>query len=199
MANFTTAALPDKIAARIQADEHGCWLWLGGHSQGYAQIWYKNPAEPRRRSYRGHRLTYLLLIGDVGPGLVLDHLCGVRGCINPGHLEPVTIEENSRRAGLAKRRDECSQGHPLAGKNLYVKPDGSRRCRKCHNAEVYARRAADPVGTKQKRRERYLLDKELGRLRPAAGPCSIDGCDKPSYARTWCHMHYTRWYRSKEE
>lgn len=30
------------------------------------------------------------------------------------------------------------------------------------------------------------------------GPCSIDGCDKPSHTRGWCRTHYARYYRNGE-
>jgi hypothetical protein len=46
---------------------------------------------------RAHRFAYELLVGPIPEGLVIDHLCRNRRCVNPAHLEPVTAEENWRR------------------------------------------------------------------------------------------------------
>lgn len=70
-----------------------CWEWTGAKTpQGYGThcLNYKY--------WRAHRLAYVLLVGDIPEGLVLDHLCGNKGCVNPKHLEPVTQGENVRRS-----------------------------------------------------------------------------------------------------
>jgi hypothetical protein len=66
----------------------------------------------------------------------LDHLCRVRLCVNPAHLDPVTCGENIRRGespnAQTAREGKCRRGHELAGANLYVVPaTGSQRCRAC--------------------------------------------------------------------
>jgi len=65
-----------------------CWLWTG-------------PLNPGGYGTNGgrlaHRVVYERLIGQIPAGLTLDHLCRVRNCVNPQHLEPVTIAENLRR------------------------------------------------------------------------------------------------------
>lgn len=73
----------------------GCWLWLASlRANGYGQV---------GRGGRGsgmelaHRAAYNLYVGPIPDGLVLDHLCRVRACVNPAHLEPVTNTENLRR------------------------------------------------------------------------------------------------------
>src|SRR5690348_10532372 len=67
----------------------GCWVWTGAltHS-GYAQT------KIRRKSVYIHRLMYELVVADIPAGLDLDHLCRVRNCVNPWHLEPVTRSVN---------------------------------------------------------------------------------------------------------
>jgi hypothetical protein len=88
--------LPEVLQNRISIDERGCWLWTGRMNRnGYGRAyWYgKEPVV--------HRLVYEILIGQIPKGLVLDHLCRVRHCCNPEHLEPVTIRENTLR-GKAK-------------------------------------------------------------------------------------------------
>lgn len=76
-----------------------CWLWLGASQElGYGLFF------PERRSPLGaHRFAYQALVGPIPEGLVLDHLCRVPACVNPTHLEPVTVAENTRRGVEARR------------------------------------------------------------------------------------------------
>lgn len=107
-------SLPDRIRARIERQSpraRGCWLWTGprhynGESgTGYArQSYWRYPDDPKSGStnWLAHRLIYTILVGPVDPDKVLDHLsnrCTARHCVRPDHLEPVTIEENTRRGG----------------------------------------------------------------------------------------------------
>lgn len=72
---------------------NNCWIWTQHLNwNGYAIIRYKN------KDWRAHRLSYML-IGkkSLTGGLVLDHLCRNRSCINPNHLEEITHEENLHR------------------------------------------------------------------------------------------------------
>lgn len=80
------------------SDEGGCWLWTGTRNRGgYGD--FRMPEGPRR----AHRLAYENLVGPIPEGLELDHLCRVRNCVNPQHLEPVTRSENARRQHQARR------------------------------------------------------------------------------------------------
>lgn len=121
MSNETTP-LADRLWARVdRSTEDGCWIWQGPTTNGYGVI-----GEGRRggTTYRTHRVAYELLVGPVPDGLHLDHLCRVRACCNPAHLEPVTQAENNRRAGEA--RTHCPYGHALP-------PHGVKRraCKTC--------------------------------------------------------------------
>ena len=70
-----------------------CWLWTASCSRnGYGQ-WNDGTG----RMVTAHRQAYETLVGLVPVGLDLDHLCRVRQCVNPDHLEPVTRLENLRR------------------------------------------------------------------------------------------------------
>ena len=94
-------------------NDEDCWLWNGARQpQGYGVCRHEG------KTKRAHRRVYELLVGDIPEGLQLDHLCRVRNCVNPKHLEPVTNAENGRRgiAGqVAKERmlarTHCKNGH----------------------------------------------------------------------------------------
>ncbi len=76
-------------------DPDGCWLWLGKQRMGYGVFSYGGFP---KREQRAHRVAYIWLHGSIPEGLVLDHRCEVKHCVNPAHLEPVTNTENIRRA-----------------------------------------------------------------------------------------------------
>ena len=134
--SFGDPALSPKFWERAMVAPDGCWLWTGSITKsGYGMVPWKT-AYPD--SKRAHRAAYQALIGPVPDGLVLDHLCRVRHCVNPSHLEAVTIRENTLRgegrAAVNAQLVECYKGHPLTGENLYVNPSGSRMCKICSRA-----------------------------------------------------------------
>lgn len=71
----------------------GCWLWTGSLTYDGYGVFREN-----NRRTGAHRFAYEYHIGPIPDGLHLDHLCCVRNCVNPEHLEPVTPKENDRRA-----------------------------------------------------------------------------------------------------
>lgn len=85
--------LPDRILDKLYpCPMSGCWHWVGWESgNGYGKVSYKG------RDSMAHRVVYLLLVGEIPEGTVLDHTCRVRCCCNPDHLEPVTVRENTLR------------------------------------------------------------------------------------------------------
>lgn len=87
---------------------------------------------------RGHIAAWEAVNGPVPDGLVLDHLCRVRRCQAPHHLEAVTQSENELRKRWAyrARRTHCAKGHPLT--HALVTPEGGRLCRTCHRAAMEA-------------------------------------------------------------
>ena len=76
----------------------GCWLW----QRSTDQLGYGRFRRPGHHHY-AHRMMWELRNGPVPDGLELDHLCRVRRCVNPKHLEPVTHSENMRRGYAARR------------------------------------------------------------------------------------------------
>lgn len=106
-----------------------CWLWTAAvGSGGYGVVWQTGSL------LYAHRFAYEAVIGPVPEGLHIDHLCRVRNCVRPDHLEPVTQRENILRGvgmcAVQAKRTHCPQGHPYSGDNLYVLR-GKRYCREC--------------------------------------------------------------------
>jgi hypothetical protein len=108
-----------------------CWLWTANRTPtGYGLFSMPRP-DGRLTSTGAHRAAYRLLVGPIPGELEIDHLCKVRRCVNPAHLEPVTRRENLRRRET-ETKTHCIRGHPLFGDNLYVRPGNSTRCcREC--------------------------------------------------------------------
>lgn len=140
------ARLPQRFWAKVRINaETGCWEWVAlvDHN-GYGR--FRVPAPQSRFA---HRVSYTALVGPVPEGLEIDHLCRVRHCVNPAHLEAVTRSVNVRRGvaaegarRLAAARTHCPRGHEYAGDNLYVTASGHRSCNECRRAR---QRRPDPT------------------------------------------------------
>lgn len=126
--------------------KNNCWIWTACCTpQGYGQ--YRIPGNPSSNSMAySHRFIYEKIKGSIPEGLQIDHLCRVRHCVNPDHLEAVTSRENTLRgnsfSALNAKKIHCPQGHPYSGSNLYTTPAGDRRCRTCgrNQARAYKKR-----------------------------------------------------------
>jgi HNH endonuclease len=131
----------------IPEPNSGCWIWIGSiESLGYGR--FKPDGRRKSKMKKAHVVSYQEFKCDVPDGLELDHLCRVRCCINPEHLEPVTRKENIRRSPIAlaaiwARRTHCSNGHPLSGDNLVKTTENRRRCRICLNKRYREKRYWD--------------------------------------------------------
>ena len=134
--------MPTGIYSRISTEERfwskvdkrgpdECWLWQTGMVFGGYGKFFDG------KIIRAHRYAYQLLVGPVPEGLELDHLCRVRNCVNPAHLEAVTHQENCQRgiAGYGTvptpkssqnrqyfKKTHCPQGHPYDLINTYINP-----------------------------------------------------------------------------
>ena len=111
----------------------GCWLWIGAlDGKGYGAFTING------HQVRAHRFAFEQFSRPVPDGLTLDHLCRVRQCVNPAHLEPVTHRANVLRgvgsSAINARRIVCAHGHIFAGENVRLELGGRRRvCRACAN------------------------------------------------------------------
>lgn len=116
-----------KIRAKTIVDDNGCWLWTGtDKGKGYCQMRIAG------RFLSVHRASYEAWIGPIPEGMQIDHLCRVRRCCNPAHLEPVTSQENVRRSRAAvPRRTACKNGHQWDDENTRINKYGHRECRTC--------------------------------------------------------------------
>jgi hypothetical protein len=101
---------------------------------------------PKKKGIKAHRAAWMLANGPVPEGMVLDHICRNRACINLDHLRVVTQQENIM-AGLHNidNRSHCNQGHLFEG-NIMVRKNGKRECGECNRVRARANYAKKKVG-----------------------------------------------------
>ena len=132
-----TLSTDARFWAKVEVADGGCWLWKArSKSNGYGQF---SIGGKNNRTYRvlyAHRYAYERLVGPIAEGKELDHLCRVRACVNPAHLEVVTHQQNMLRGegvtAQAARRTHCIHGHSFDLFNTKRRKDGARLCRACH-------------------------------------------------------------------
>lgn len=150
---MTREQVIERIDENVYKDPiSGCWVYTRSLTPtGYPMACFT--AYPHLVNY--YRVAYTMYRGEIPEGYELDHLCRVRCCVNPWHLEAVTHAENMRRAQYPKethrngRKTHCKRGHLFDELNtmLTMGSDGRlhRQCRTC----VYT-----------KNKVRYLARKE---------------------------------------
>lgn len=113
--------LKDRLLEKMIPEPNtGCWLWTGAtNSQGYGQIRVDGVC------HTASRVSFECFNGQLAPGMEPDHICRVRSCINPGHMEAVTHAENRGRA----LKEFCRNGHDLRITRIIL-PAGSG-CKVC--------------------------------------------------------------------
>lgn len=146
----TSVSAAERFASKVNRDGRWslfrrapgkCWEWTGAKSKGgYGVLRVDGGA------VYAHRFSLKQAGGHIPAGRVVDHLCRRRHCVNPSHLEAVTMRTNILRgtspSARAARRNACRFGHPYDLANTYIRPQGHRECRTCHAAQerVRARR-----------------------------------------------------------
>lgn len=134
------SAIHDRFTASFRTDPDGCWRWTAGRTgAGYGAFY------PTEQQVGAHVWSYRTFVGVIADGLVVDHLCGNRECVNPNHLDLTTRGDNVlrsplSRAGANSRKTHCIRDHPLSGENLIEAANSRnpelppyRSCRTCSN------------------------------------------------------------------
>lgn len=140
--------LPQTFTNKIR--ESTCVVWVGAcNTLGYGLIQINGKVE------LAHRVAYAAAYGPIPEGLVIDHVCRVRNCVKPEHLEAVTQQENNRRGRRDRSLqvgDTCANGHPIATDDLlYTRPSGKTECMTCRRIGLRANRSGAPRPTTQLR------------------------------------------------
>jgi len=125
--------------ARVEKTD-GCWLWTGGlNKSGYAGL------KVDGKTVLAHRWIYEAQVGAIPEGMTIDHMCGVKHCVNPAHLRPLSLGDNGR-AHWREQRGLCKNNlHPTSDENTVWTPSGRRYCRPCRKAgmdRAYAKKKA---------------------------------------------------------
>ena len=148
MANITwITECPDpprwqgRIFSKVSINESGCWVWQGSLDRnGYGR--FKATIAGSARSFSAHRAAYLALVGPIEYGLVPDHLCRNRACVNPAHMEIVSISVNTKRGDHSGKKGRCGRRagvlvgcgvHGMDSGYTHKAPNGRTRwvCRPC--------------------------------------------------------------------
>lgn len=130
--------IKDRLMSRVLVNpDTGCWIWTGTLSAGsYGSLFYEG------RMQKAHRISWRISRGEIPDGLELDHLCRVRRCVNPDHLEPVTRSENLLRSPLMDRystKTHCVHGHEFTPENtriITILNSKERVCRECRKINM---------------------------------------------------------------
>jgi hypothetical protein len=121
---------------QYEVADTGCWEWTRGKgSDGYGRAVIAEVGKQRL----AHRVFYEHHVDKIPTGLVIDHLCRNRGCVNPEHLEPVTHQVNLSRGELGfALTGKCRSGRHEIKSDADVKVHANRRrrhpsrqCRHC--------------------------------------------------------------------
>lgn len=127
------------------------WLWTAGTNRGYGTFSWA--VDGKKRSLGAHRAAWMLLRGNIPDGLTVHHLCYVRACVNPDHLELRTSRDNfmddsplrpqrKKKGPHAKRIAVCKHGHPMEGDNIaWTTRSNGERVRYCRECSLIRNRA----------------------------------------------------------
>ncbi len=121
---------------------NSCWLWTFCKTpSGYGQFWRSG------KIVYAHRYVYELCVAPIPEGLTIDHLCRVKNCVNPDHLEAVSYQVNVLRSPIAPaainaRKTHCIRGHEFTEENTSVELGRwrRRRCKACRKLNAIARK-----------------------------------------------------------
>lgn len=144
---FSDSRLPAWFWKDCERGAGGCWLWTGRtNGAGYGLYFHG----PKGHLVLAHRRAFEALHGPIQDEL--DHLCKMRNCCNPAHLEDVTRRENVLRSNNMgarnARKTHCDRGHPFDEANTFRLGNGGRGCRTCrreYQRDSYRRRKSGRI------------------------------------------------------
>lgn len=139
-----------------------CWVWTASRLKfGHGSF-----GAVTGSTMLAHRFSYELLVGPIPEGLALDHLCVNPPCVNPAHLEPVTSEENTRRAfARFVDRTHCPAGHALTPENSYFRRPGRPLCKTCRREQHRAWRTGPGRESVRRSDAKRLTGRPVGQPR----------------------------------
>lgn len=160
MPHRSITTIADRFWQKVaRSEEGGCWLWMGARdANGYGQIYVSGSA------VGAHRISVELSGEVIPPGYVVDHLCRNPSCVNPAHLDVVTMAENTRRGDLhaaqkekAKATHHCQRGHPLPQVTRLLSSSGHRYCIPCQRDAASRWREQNRERVNEMQRQRRAL------------------------------------------
>ena len=169
----------------------GCWNWTdvpGDH--GYGTI-SEAPAPMQRRTLLAHRVSYELHKGPIPDGLVVDHMCNNRRCVNPDHLQAITHEANIKRSPAPHVQrwltGRCIRGHDLTDPEVaYIRPDNGRpMCRVCVRIRGEATRRNEGKMPQKRGRECGTYSGAIGHYQRGEQPCDPCKAAQAQYRRDY--------------
>jgi len=154
------SASMDRFFSKIDVlPGNDCLLWTGKPNQGYGRISFHG------KLWMAHRWIYEKATGEtLTPEMCIDHMCRVRNCVNPAHLQLLTkggnaIVNSISPTALNKEKTHCIHGHEFTPENLLPSSvrKGVRKCRACFNKLRMKRYYANPAKHNAERVERRRI------------------------------------------
>lgn len=141
-AAYVQAHIKERVIEEDRGHDSSCWIWQSGINGGG----YGTGRPSGCKHGLIHRISYEAFVGPIPEGLQIDHLCRVRSCCNPKHLEPVTPRENTLRVVRANRplHTHCVRGHAFTPENTRIERGRWRRCLTCYR--LWKEAAAQKTG-----------------------------------------------------
>lgn len=112
----------------------GCWIWqdaLNGIN-GYGRFWNGS------REQYAHRFSYETYKKRIPEGFTIHHKCLNKQCVNPEHLEAMSLGDNLRQPdhfiGQQILQTHCKRNHEFTPENTYYQAGTNKRsCIICRN------------------------------------------------------------------